>query len=131
MDLLERGRSLSELGKTLRWSDVEAMLLHLPATSHVRRKLSPDAARAAEWTTPTAQLLGALYDHAERTDWERRGIPRENFPDTIISRVLNADDQPAQEVEGEEKSQAQKPVTTVADRDKTAREAAARVRASM
>lgn len=132
MDLLERGRSLSELGKTLRWTDIEALLLHLPSTSHVRRKIAPEAARAAEWTTPTAQLLGAIYDHVERTELERRGVPEEHLPDTVISRVLTADAQPQQEEDdASAPNKGKKQVTTVADRDKTAREAAARIRAEM
>lgn len=40
MDLIERGRSLSEMGRTLRWSDLSAILIHLPPDSHMRKVVS-------------------------------------------------------------------------------------------
>lgn len=91
MDLLERGRSLSELGRTLRWSDVKAMLLHLPATSHSRRLLAPEAARAAEWTTPLMLLLGQMYDAWEIDALLRRGVEESRLPARgVIARALGA-----------------------------------------
>lgn len=59
---MERGRSLSELGYSLRWTDIRALIKTLPAGSHFRREINPQAALAAEWSTPQVQLLGALYE---------------------------------------------------------------------
>lgn len=97
MDLLERGRSLSELGRTLRWTDIEAMLLHLPATSHVSRALSPEAAREAAriegWTSPTVSMLGLFFDAWERNELLRRGVPAEKLPEQgVISRILSPEE---------------------------------------
>lgn len=46
----------------MRWSDLRAFIAHLPATSHFRRHLDPEAARRAELTTVEAQLLMAVHD---------------------------------------------------------------------
>lgn len=86
MDLLDRGRSLSELGGALRWSDVHAMLLHLPAGSHVRRLVAPEVVHVEQWTTPEVILLGALFDANEAEVLARAG---EDRPERgIVSRML-------------------------------------------
>lgn len=48
MDLVERGRSLSELGRTLRWTDLAAVLVHLPPDSHMRKAVSRLGAESGE-----------------------------------------------------------------------------------
>ncbi|WP_148209186.1 hypothetical protein [Rhodococcus erythropolis] len=40
-DLLDRGRSLDELGRTLSWLDFDAWLTHLPGDSAYRRLVDP------------------------------------------------------------------------------------------
>lgn len=78
---MERGLSLSALGRGLRWSDVRALVLHLPATSYFRQVENPQAARIAQWTTPQAQLLGLLID--QHTGWPDGYVP-------VVQRVLAA-----------------------------------------
>lgn len=69
MDLFERGRSLSELGKTMRWTDLTAFLLHAPPTSYYRRAVDPEGARREEYqdmlTQPSTKFLGDIYDQVE------------------------------------------------------------------
>lgn len=62
---MERGRSLSELGRRLRWTDVRAFMMCLPSTSYFREQQNPKAALHARWSTPEVQLLGLLVDAAE------------------------------------------------------------------
>lgn len=123
MDLLERGRSLSELGRTLRWSDLKAMLIHLPDTAHVRRVLAPEAARLAEWMTPTNILLGALYDAWEVDALIRKGVPDEQLPTRgVLDRIINPDPK---------RVEAAPARSSVGEREKKAREAAARIRSGL
>lgn len=66
---MERGRSLSELGRSMRWSDLRAFIGFLPASSHFRCEEEPEQARALAWleglSTPQAALLGDLVDLIE------------------------------------------------------------------
>lgn len=86
MDLLERGRSLAELGTTMRWTDIRAFLLHAPPTSYYRRQVDPAAARREEYQlalmNPTNRLLGELFDQLQ---WLRQGVPDEHG---VIFRLL-------------------------------------------
>lgn len=45
MDLFERGRSLGELGRTLRWSDLLAVIRHLPDNAHFRQALAKEVSQ--------------------------------------------------------------------------------------
>lgn len=66
---MERGRSLSELGRSMTWSDLRAFILHLPVTSHFWRKEEPERARQSAWAeslaAPHTIVLGLLYDMVE------------------------------------------------------------------
>nr|DAJ61529.1 MAG TPA: hypothetical protein [Caudoviricetes sp.] len=86
---MERGRSLSELGRSMRWSDLRAFIGFLPASSHFRREEEPEQARALAWleglSTPQAALLGDLVDLIEADMLLRAG---QNPPDrTAIQRL--------------------------------------------
>lgn len=74
---MERGRSLSELGRGLRWSDLRAFIAYLPASSHFRREEEPEKARMLDWieglATPQAALLGELVDLVEADVFLRAG----------------------------------------------------------
>lgn len=66
---MERGRSLSELGRSLRWSDLYAFIQFLPPNSHTKKVLAPDLAkqwernqRVNEWNSPVVRLLGQIFD---------------------------------------------------------------------
>lgn len=69
MDLLERGRSLDELGSTLRWTDLIAFLQFLPPESNYMTARHPDTARRMRWLTelnsPQSFLLGEIHDRIE------------------------------------------------------------------
>lgn len=86
MDLLERGRSLAELGTTMRWTDLRAFLLHAPPTSYYRRQTDPSTARREEYQLalmdPTNRLLGEVFDQLQ---WLRQGVPDEHG---IVFRLL-------------------------------------------
>lgn len=86
MDLFERGRSLAELGKSMRWTDLRAFLLHAPPTSYYRRQADPAAARREEYQlelmNPTNRLLGEVFDQLQ---WLRQGAPDEHG---VIFRLL-------------------------------------------
>lgn len=89
MDLLERGRSLDELGRTLSWTDIAALLQFSSMSSHFWAAENPEQARAVRWleglSTPEATLLGELYDMTEAGKYLQAG---ENPPDKgIISRL--------------------------------------------
>lgn len=93
------GRSLSELGTTLRWSDLNAFLIHLPSTSHTRAQLAPDLTeetlRLEQWTRPEMLLLGIFYDAWERNELLRRAVEPEELPTKgIISRLLDRMENP-------------------------------------
>ena len=66
---MERGRSLSELGRSMTWSDLRAFILHLPVTSHFWRKEEPERARQSAWVeslaAPHTIVLCQLYDLLE------------------------------------------------------------------
>lgn len=86
---MERGRSLSELGRSMRWSDLRAFIGFLPASSHFRREEEPEQARALAWveglSTPQAALLGDLVDLIEADMLLRAG---QKPPDrTAIQRL--------------------------------------------
>lgn len=103
MDLLDRGRSLSELGRTLRWTDLNALLIHLPATSHVHRVLSPDRAqleaRLEEWTSPEVVLLGALIDAQEAEILARAGEkpPAQGVVARMLQKIAGTNPRPSGE----------------------------------
>ena len=86
MDLLERGRLLSELGRSMRWTDLIAFLRYAPPTSNYRRVIDPDGARREEYQIalmePTSRILGELFDQVQ---WLRQGVPDEHG---IIFRLL-------------------------------------------
>ncbi|WP_257202290.1 hypothetical protein [Corynebacterium cystitidis] len=69
MDLLERGRSLGELGRSLRWTDMRAFLAHLPVDSHTAEAMDPEGIRdrriIAELLTPRTQFVAAVHDSLE------------------------------------------------------------------
>lgn len=86
---MEHGRSLSELGRSMRWSDLRAFISFLPASSHFRREEEPEQARALAWleglSTPQAALLGDLVDLIETDMLLRAG---QKPPDrTAIQRL--------------------------------------------
>lgn len=62
MDLLERGRSIREVGRALSWFDVKTLFLHLPHNSHTRRLLSPDTVLDGELASTQSQLMGEVVD---------------------------------------------------------------------
>lgn len=66
---MECGRSLSELGRSMTWSDLRAFILHLPLTSHFWCKEEPEKARQSAWVeslaAPHTIVLGQLYDLME------------------------------------------------------------------
>ena len=79
MDLLERGRSLGELGRSLRWTDVRAFLMNAPADSHTAAALDPEGNRLSRlvhhWASPQGQVLGAVHDSLESTLRTMSGMP--------------------------------------------------------
>lgn len=76
-DLIERGRSLHELGHTFTWSDLRAFIAFLPPTSHFRREEDPEQARRVEWaqrlSDPQIILLGDLFDLMQADMFIRAG----------------------------------------------------------
>lgn len=89
MDLLERGRSLDELGRTLSWSDIAALVQFSSASSHFWAVENPEQARALRWleglSSPEATLLGELYDMTEAGKYLQAG---QDPPETgIIARL--------------------------------------------
>lgn len=89
MDLLERGRSLDELGRTLSWADVAAMVQFSSTSSHFWAAENPEQARALRWleelSTPQSMLLGELYDMTEAERFLQAG---QDPPETgIIARL--------------------------------------------
>lgn len=89
MDLLERGRSLDELGRTLSWSDIAALVQFSPTSSHFWAAENPEQARALRWleglSSPEATLLGELYDMTEAGKCLQAG---QDPPETgIIARL--------------------------------------------
>lgn len=74
---MERGRSLSELGRTLTWVDLRAFVKYLPPSSHFRQAEHPDLARQLHWAQrlaePDVVLLGDIYDLLEAQMYLRAG----------------------------------------------------------
>lgn len=91
---MERGRSLSELGSTLRWSDLAAFVRFLPASSHFRSVEEPDLARRLSWleglADPQVILVGELYDLVEAALYGRAGQdpPAERIVQRLGQRAL-------------------------------------------
>lgn len=132
MDLLERGRSLAELGTTMRWTDIRAFLLHAPPTSYYRRQVDPAAARREEYQlalmNPTNRLLGELFDQLQ---WLRQGVPDEHgVIFRLLARAYDVDpDELAKEAaktRGEGDSVGEKPVR----KEKTAADIRAQLKAA-
>lgn len=71
MDLLERGRSLSELGRTLRWTDIHALLLHLPPDSYMRKAVARLGPESGEIQAPSQVSSRASRDSKARSVAER------------------------------------------------------------
>lgn len=114
------GRSLSELGTTLRWTDLRAFMASLGVESTFWRKIAPEAtekaARKAQILRVETQLLTMIYDAIWDVMYARVGS--EHRPPRLLDQLLerlNGVDKP-------ETSQA-------ADRDAAARDVAARMRA--
>lgn len=63
---MERGRSLSELGRSMTWSDLRAFIRYLPADSHFRREEEPEETFKVAWleqlATPQMAVLGEMFD---------------------------------------------------------------------
>lgn len=132
MDLLERGRSLAELGTTMRWTDLRAFLLHAPPTSYYRRQTDPSTARREEYQlalmNPTNRLLGELFDQLQ---WLRQGVPDEHgVIFRLLARAYDVDpDELAKEAaktRGEGDSVGEKPVR----KEKTAADIRAQLKAA-
>lgn len=62
MDLLDRGRTLRELGATLTWWDIKTLLIHLPPDSHTMRLLHPDVYRQWDILKTENQITAAIRD---------------------------------------------------------------------
>lgn len=77
MDLLERGRSLNELGRSMSWADIAAMVQFSSTSSHFWAAENPEQARAVRWleglSSPEATLLGELYDMTEAGKYLQAG----------------------------------------------------------
>lgn len=77
MDLLERGRTLHELGRTMTWSDIAAFLRYAPPSSHFWEAENPDQARQVRWlqdlSTPVTTILGTIADVLEADQCLRVG----------------------------------------------------------
>lgn len=67
MDLIERGRSLSELGRTLRWTDIHALLLHLPPDSYMRKAVARLGPESGEIQSPSQVPPRAARDAKARS----------------------------------------------------------------
>ncbi|WP_257160408.1 hypothetical protein [Corynebacterium cystitidis] len=90
MDLLERGRSLGELGRSLRWTDMRAFLAHLPVDSHTAEAMDPEGIRdrriIAELLTPRTQFVAAVHDSLESAVLGLAGARAESG---IIKRIAH------------------------------------------
>lgn len=88
---MERGRSLSELGRSMTWSDLRAFITHLPPTAHYWRMEEPDRAMQSAWaealSTPQTILLGQLFDLLETDILLRAG--QQPSETGIITRLAN------------------------------------------
>lgn len=97
---MQRGRSLSELGRTMRWSDLRAFIGFLPASSHFRREEEPEQARALSWieglSTPQAALLGEMVDLIEADMLLRAGQkpPEQTAIQRLAQRVTAGEKKP-------------------------------------
>lgn len=63
-DLLDRGRSIEELGETLSWWDLECFIEHLPAESAYKKYRDPEGV----FLTPDNMLRILAADGARGTD---------------------------------------------------------------
>lgn len=97
---MERGRSLSELGRSMTWSDLRAFILHLPVTSHFWRKEEPERARQSAWVeslaAPHTIVLGQLYDLMETDLLLRAGQQPSELG--IVQRLAGRVREPRREV---------------------------------
>ncbi len=113
------GRSLSELGRTLRWTDLRAFMGTLGVESHFWKKIAPEAsakaARKAEFLRVENQLLTMVHDAI--WDVAYAGSGSEHRPPRLLSQLLESIDGPAEGVSN-----------PAMDRDDQAREVAARMR---
>ena len=113
------GRSLSELGRTLRWTDLRAFISTLGVESNFWRKLAPEetakAARKAEILQMDNQLLTLIHDAIWDVAYARSGS-KESVP-RLLNELLAGIESPA----GNDTSD--KP-----DRDSKARDVAAEMR---
>lgn len=126
---MERGRSLSELGRSMTWSDLRAFIYYLPASSHFRRKEDPEEASKIAWieglATPQSTLLGELYDLLETHLLVSAGQQRHLDP--IVKRLAqNAMD--SRQVEQGNKAQIEQPA---AQRPKMRQRTAAEIRSQI
>lgn len=113
------GRSLSELGRTLCWTDLRAFISTLGVESNFWRKLAPEetakAARKAEILRMDNQLLTLIYDAIWDVAYARSGS-KDSVP-----RLLN-------ELLAGIESSAGKDTADRTDRDSKARDVAADMR---
>lgn len=96
MDLLEHGRSLDELGRSMSWVDIAAMVQFSSTSSHFWAAENPEQARATRWleelSTPQSTLLGELYDLVVADQYLRAGHepPDKGIISRLAKRVLDA-----------------------------------------
>lgn len=113
------GRSLSELGRTLRWTDLRAFMGTLGVESHFWRKIAPEAtakaARKADFLRVENQLLTMVHDAIWDVAYASSGS--DHRPPRLLAHLLESIDGPSKVEAG-----------TAVDRDAKARDVAARMR---
>lgn len=119
VDLLNIGRSLSELGRSLRWTDLRAFLGSLGVESNFWAAVAPEvtarARRRAELMKIDNQLLMMVYDAVWDTAYASAGS--DHRPQRLLQELLGR-------IEGGESMA----VPEVVDRDGQARSVAEKLR---
>lgn len=93
MDLLDMGRSIHDIGRRLRWSDVGTIIRHLPASSHLIRQQNPDRGDLM-YLSPERELLTIVVDEVRRLRWQMRGA--QEMPTPMLDALRGgAGDKPA------------------------------------
>lgn len=88
------------------WHDIRAFMFNLPDTSHFMRNVNPKRAEAAEWLTPTNQLLGHIYDLELQKILANSGESLDDYVG-VISRMVNGDESSGEPKKRSKKTPAQ------------------------
>lgn len=81
-DLIRWGRSIHELGISMSWLEIEAIVKHAPPGSAIREVADP----ISVYRTPESQLLSAAVDTLAGANWQRAG-GKGPKPQPLMSRL--------------------------------------------